>query len=84
MTIHVRQQTKMAHCQQVGEAEIDGKPWYDDIREYLKRGVYPPEATKNDKRTLRRLTTGFFLSGVILYKRNVDLTLLRCIDDCEA
>ncbi|RDY08452.1 hypothetical protein CR513_07296, partial [Mucuna pruriens] len=77
-------QTKMAHCQQVGEAKIDGKPWYHDIKEYLKRGVYPLEATKNDKRTLRRLATSFLLSGVILYKRSVDSTLLHCVDDYEA
>ncbi|RDX93159.1 hypothetical protein CR513_24618, partial [Mucuna pruriens] len=67
MTIHV--QHKMAYYQQVGEVEIDGKPWYHDIREYLKKGVYPLEATENDKRTLRRLATGFFLSEVILYKK---------------
>ncbi|RDY10318.1 hypothetical protein CR513_05187, partial [Mucuna pruriens] len=54
----------MAHCQQVEEAEINGKPCYHEIREYLKKGAYPPEATENDKRTLRRLATGFFLSGV--------------------
>ncbi|RDX93255.1 Retrovirus-related Pol polyprotein, partial [Mucuna pruriens] len=74
----------MAHCQQVREAEIDGKPWYHDIREYLKNGIYPPEATENDKRSLKRLATSFFLSGVILYKRSIDSTLLRCVDDSEA
>ncbi|RDX93103.1 Gypsy retrotransposon integrase-like protein 1, partial [Mucuna pruriens] len=74
----------MAHCQQVGEAEIDGKPWYHDIREYLKRGVYPLEAIENDKRTLRRLATGFLLSGIILYKSNANSTLLWCVDDYEA
>ncbi|RDY01258.1 hypothetical protein CR513_15435, partial [Mucuna pruriens] len=84
MTIHVRQQTKMAHCQQGGEVEIDGKPRYHDIKEYLKRGVYPPEAIENDKRTLRRLVINFLLSGVILYKRSLDSTLLCCVDDCEA
>ncbi|RDY05192.1 hypothetical protein CR513_10974, partial [Mucuna pruriens] len=77
MIIHVRQQTKMAHWQQVGEAEIDGKPWYHDIREYLKKGVYPQKATENYKRTLRRLAAGFLLSGAILYKRSADSTLLR-------
>ncbi|RDX93098.1 hypothetical protein CR513_24691, partial [Mucuna pruriens] len=64
--------------------EIDGKPWYHDIREYFKRGVYPQEATENDKRILRRLATSFLLSGIILYKRSVDSALLHCIDDCEA
>ncbi|RDY05179.1 hypothetical protein CR513_11013, partial [Mucuna pruriens] len=74
----------MAHCQQVGEAEINGQPWYHNIREYLKKGVYPLEAIENDKRTLRRLAAGFLLSGAILYKRSVDSTLLRCVDDKEA
>ncbi|RDY00959.1 Pro-Pol polyprotein, partial [Mucuna pruriens] len=84
MTIHVRQQTRIAHCQQVEEAEIDGKPWYHDIRKYLEEGAYSLGVTENDKRTLRRLATSFFLSGVILYKRSADSTLLRCVDDREA
>ncbi|RDY02518.1 hypothetical protein CR513_13989, partial [Mucuna pruriens] len=84
MTIHVQHQTKMAHYQQVEEAGADGKPWYHDIREYLKKGAYPLGATENDRRMLRRLAKGFFLSGVILYKRSVNLTLLRCMDDQEA
>ncbi|RDX70091.1 hypothetical protein CR513_50704, partial [Mucuna pruriens] len=74
MTIHVQQQTRMAQCQQVGEAEIEANP----------EGCLSPKATENDKRTLRRLATGFLLSGVILYKRSDDSTLLRYVDDCEA
>ncbi|RDY01972.1 Retrovirus-related Pol polyprotein, partial [Mucuna pruriens] len=41
MTIQVRQQSWMAHCQQIEEVEIDGKPWYHDIKEYLKKGDSP-------------------------------------------
>ncbi|RDX94175.1 hypothetical protein CR513_23473, partial [Mucuna pruriens] len=74
----------MAHCQQVEEAKIDGKPWYHDIRKYLEEGAYPLEATENDKRTLRRMAIGFFLSGVVLHKRSVDSTILHCVDDREA
>ncbi|RDX98265.1 Gypsy retrotransposon integrase-like protein 1, partial [Mucuna pruriens] len=66
----------MAHCQQVEEAGANGKPWYHDIREYLKKGAYPLGATKNDKRMLRRLADG------LLPKWN--LTLLHCMDDQEA
>ncbi|RDX73855.1 hypothetical protein CR513_46474, partial [Mucuna pruriens] len=47
------------------------------------KGVYPPKVTENDKRTLRRLVVGFLLSGAILYKRSVDSTLLRYVDDKE-
>ncbi|RDX89186.1 hypothetical protein CR513_29120, partial [Mucuna pruriens] len=57
---------------------------YHDIKEYLKKGNYPLGAIENDKRTLRRLATGFFLGGVVLYKRSADSTLLRCVDGQEA
>ncbi|XP_070013103.1 uncharacterized protein [Nicotiana sylvestris] len=43
-------------------------------------GVYSVQATNDQKRTIRRLASGFFLSGGILYKRTPDLGLLRCID----
>ncbi|RDX67936.1 hypothetical protein CR513_53126, partial [Mucuna pruriens] len=86
MTIHVRHQAKMVHCQQLDQdkAEVDDKPWYHDIKKYLEEGVYSQGATENDKRTLRRLVADFFPSGTILYKRSTNLTLLRCVDDQEA
>ncbi|RDX93694.1 Pro-Pol polyprotein, partial [Mucuna pruriens] len=84
MTIQVRQQSQMTHCQQIEEVEIDGKPWYHDIKEYLKKGDYPLGATENDKWTLKRLATSFFLSGVVLYKRSTYSTLLCCVDGQEA
>ncbi|RDX95480.1 hypothetical protein CR513_21995, partial [Mucuna pruriens] len=69
---------------QIEEAEINGKPWYHDIKEYLKKEDYPLGATENDKWTLRRLATSFFLSGVVLYKRSADSTLLCYVDGQEA
>ena len=71
------------HCCQV-EEERDGKPWYFDIKRYIESKKYPPEASDNDKRTLRRLAVGFFISGSILYKRNHDMVLLRCVNAKEA
>ncbi|RDX92298.1 Gypsy retrotransposon integrase-like protein 1, partial [Mucuna pruriens] len=50
----------------------------------IHKGAYPPETIENDKRTLRRLAIGFFLSGVILYKRSTGSNLLRCVDGQEA
>ncbi|RDX77707.1 Gypsy retrotransposon integrase-like protein 1, partial [Mucuna pruriens] len=52
------------------QKEADVKPWYHDIKKYLKKGVYPKGISENDKRTLRKLASGFFLSGTILYKRS--------------
>ncbi|RDY13551.1 Gypsy retrotransposon integrase-like protein 1, partial [Mucuna pruriens] len=80
--LHSNQDKEMAI--HIKEDETDGKPWYHDIKECLKKGAYPLEATENDKQTLKRLATGFFLSGVIIYKKSVDSTLLHCIDDQEA
>ncbi|XP_017978295.1 PREDICTED: uncharacterized protein LOC108662437 [Theobroma cacao] len=71
------------HCLYV-EEEVDGKPWYHDIMQYIRHQAYPENATDNDKWTLRRLATGFFLSGEVLYKRCQDQVLLRCVDATEA
>ena len=40
-----------AHCCLIEEEE-DGKPWYFDIKRYIKDKEYRPEASDNDKRTL--------------------------------
>jgi len=62
----------------------NSKPWYFNIKRYVEDKEYPQEASNNDRRTLRRLAAGFFLSGGILYKRNHDMVLLRCVDAREA
>ncbi|RDX90157.1 Retrovirus-related Pol polyprotein from transposon 17.6, partial [Mucuna pruriens] len=86
MVIQVRQQPQTAYCQCLtrGMAEPSTEPWYFDIKKYLEKGEYPDEASENSKRTLRRLASGFLLSGIVLYKRNTDMTLLRCVDSQEA
>ncbi|KAK4710125.1 hypothetical protein R3W88_004638 [Solanum pinnatisectum] len=79
--IHIYEQP--AYCFHV-EEESDGKPWYNDIREYLKNGEYTKDATNVQKRTIRRLANQFFLGGEILYRRTPDLGLLRCVEAGEA
>ncbi|XP_025982649.1 uncharacterized protein, partial [Glycine max] len=76
--IEFKSQGRPAYCYAI-EEERDGKPWYFDIKQYVENKEYPPGISDNDKRTLRRLATSFFVSGTILYKRNHDMTLLRCI-----
>ncbi|KAK4727127.1 hypothetical protein R3W88_032044 [Solanum pinnatisectum] len=61
------------------EEEPDGKPWYNDIRGYLKSGEYTKDATSVRKHTTRRLASQCFLNGEILYKRTPDLGLLRYV-----
>ncbi|RDY05263.1 hypothetical protein CR513_10902, partial [Mucuna pruriens] len=86
MTIHVWQQPRVAYCQHSSHETIEAnsKPWYFDIKRYLEKGEYLEGASKNSKKTLRRLASGFLLSGTVLYKRNTDMTLLRCVDHQEA
>ncbi|XP_070017180.1 uncharacterized protein [Nicotiana sylvestris] len=77
--VHIQVHDQHAYYNVV-EEEIDGEPWFHDVKEYIRLGVYPVHATGDQKRTIRRLASGFFLSGGILYKRTPDLGLLRCID----
>ncbi|XP_015057545.1 uncharacterized protein LOC107003787 [Solanum pennellii] len=48
------------------EAEQDGLPWYFDIKQYLETGTYYEDSTSNHKKSIRRMTLNFFLSGGIL------------------
>ncbi|XP_059288226.1 uncharacterized protein LOC132041532 [Lycium ferocissimum] len=82
-TVRVEIRYQPAHCAFI-EAEIDGKPWYVDIKMYLDKGEYPEGITINQKKTIRKLANGFFLNNNVLYKRTPDLGLLRCVDSVEA
>ena len=66
------------------EVEADGKPWYHDIKAYIKNSEYLPSAIDSEKKFILRMACQFFLSGDVLYKRNHDSTLLRCVDASEA
>ncbi|XP_070012992.1 uncharacterized protein [Nicotiana sylvestris] len=81
LEIQVRNQH--GYCNTI-EIEPDGEPWYHDIQQFLKTREYPENAKGDQKRTIRRLASGFFLNGEILYKRTANLNLLRCIDATEA
>lgn len=64
--------------------ESDDKSWFFDIKHYLEKQEYPAEASSLNKRTIRRLASKFFLNRDMLYKRNYDTVLLRCVDQYEA
>ncbi|XP_070010179.1 uncharacterized protein [Nicotiana sylvestris] len=81
LEIQIRE--RHGYCNTV-EAEPDVQPWYHDIKRFLKTKEYPDQASGDQKRTIRRLVSGFFSSGEVLYKRTPDLNLLRCVDAEEA
>ncbi|XP_070035173.1 uncharacterized protein [Nicotiana tomentosiformis] len=76
--LHIQIRDQHAYCNVV-EEEPDGEPWFHDVKEYIKSGVYPVHATGDQKRIIRRMASRFFLSGGILYKRTPDLGLLRLL-----
>ncbi|XP_069150804.1 uncharacterized protein [Solanum lycopersicum] len=73
----------LVHCSHV-ESEPDGLPWYFDIKRYLESRTYPKDPTSNQKKSIRRISLNFFLSGEVLYRRTPDLGLLRCVDVVKA
>ncbi|XP_075082037.1 uncharacterized protein LOC142166567 [Nicotiana tabacum] len=74
LEIQIRE--RHGYCNAI-EIEPDGRPWYHDIKRFLTTKEYPEQANGDQKRTIRRLASGFILSGEVLYKRTPDLNLLR-------
>ncbi|XP_070008242.1 uncharacterized protein [Nicotiana sylvestris] len=81
--LHIQVRDQHAYCNMI-EEEFDGELWIHDIKEYIRMGIYPVQATGDQKRTIRWLASGCLLSGGVLYKRTPDLGLLRCIDARQA
>jgi hypothetical protein len=50
----------------------------------MEKQQYLEGISITDKKALRRLSSKFFLNGDVLYKRNYDSVLLRCVDRHEA
>ncbi|XP_070009598.1 uncharacterized protein [Nicotiana sylvestris] len=81
--IPVRIHNQLVYCAHV-EEEADGKPCFHDIKEYLSKGEYSEHANHTQKLTLQRLSNHFFHIRGNLYRRTLDLGLLRCVDATEA
>ncbi|XP_070015003.1 uncharacterized protein [Nicotiana sylvestris] len=77
--ILVRIHNQQAYYAHVKE-EMDGKPLFHDIKEYLAKGEYLEHANHTKKCTLLRFYNHFFHSGGNLYRRTPNLGLLRCVN----
>ncbi|XP_058726165.1 uncharacterized protein LOC131597486 [Vicia villosa] len=49
----------------------DEKPWFYDIKKFLETQEYPDGASLTDRKTLKRLSSKFFLAEGVLYKRKM-------------
>ena len=58
-------------------------PWYADIVNYLACGVVPSEFTSQQKRKLRTDSRYYIWDDPLLFKRNVDMILRRCVPENE-
>ncbi|XP_070025833.1 uncharacterized protein [Nicotiana sylvestris] len=66
LEIQIRE--RHGYCNAI-EAGPNVQPWYHDIKRFLKTQEYPERATGDQKRTIRRHASGFFLSSEVLYKK---------------
>ena len=80
----LRWMDELAYCHDIDTEEVADRPWFHEVKRYLESQEYPEGASANDKKFLRRFSAKFFLSNDILYKRNHDFVLLRCVDKVEA
>lgn len=58
---------------------VEYDPFLEDMRYYLKEGVYPNYLNKNAKRSLKLKSIPYVLLQGKLYKKVYDGTLLQCM-----
>jgi hypothetical protein len=67
----------------VGEPLADSE-WYEDIIFYLRSGKFPVTMSSKERRTLKMKVNQYVLIVDILFRRNFDGILLRCVDENQA
>ncbi|XP_050914864.1 uncharacterized protein LOC127129782 [Lathyrus oleraceus] len=82
-TIHIDHLDEPIHCLEI-EADPDDKPWFYEIKTCLEKQQYLEGISITNKKAFRRISSKFFLNDDVLYKRNYDSMLLRCVDRHEA
>jgi hypothetical protein len=80
--MHKNKKNSCAYYYLVGE-EIDEKLWYYDVKKSIQYREYPNEASKSDRKTLRRIAMDYYLDEEVLYKRSFDGTFLGCSNEEE-
>ena len=63
---------------------INSESQYADLIFYLKNGYAPPDFSYKNKRALRLKAKHFEIIDNVLFRRNYDSILLRCLEKNEA
>jgi hypothetical protein len=63
------------------EEPLVDSEWYEDIIFYLRSRQFPVTMNPKERRTLKMKANQYLLIVDILFKRNYDGILLRCIDE---
>src|ERR1044072_2885449 len=82
--IIIKRLDEPTYCCELDTEGTEEKPWFYEVKRYLETQEYPAGESINDKKFLRRFASKFCLNNDILYKRNHDLCLLRCVDQKTA
>eukprot|EP00253_Pinus_taeda_P012820 PITA_12820 len=62
----------------------DSESQYADLIFYLKNGYAPPNLSYKNKRAIRLKAKNFTIIDNVLFKKNYDSVLLRCLEKAEA
>jgi hypothetical protein len=63
---------------------MDESEWYIDIIFYLMFGQFPVTMNPKERRTLKMKSSQYVMIDDILFRRNYDGILLRCVDERKA
>ncbi|PHU05065.1 Wall-associated receptor kinase 5 [Capsicum chinense] len=58
--------------------------WYADIVNFLVSGIYPPDATSQQKKKLFHDSRSYMWDDPYLFKQGVDKIMRRCISEAES
>ena len=61
--------------------DVDPKSWIDDMKSFLSRNAYPQGLDRAKRRQYRLESIPYVIVGGILFRRDFNGTLLRCIEE---
>ena len=81
--LEIDQSYELAHKEK-GESSVlaiedEGVPWYYNIMKFLELRIYPDNANKKKRRSVRIMAMQYILCGGHLYRRSYDDIHLRCL-----